>query len=61
MTQQKTARVRIKQLYRTMSPKEKLIADYVLKDSSEFSRKSISDISYELGVADSTIFQFAKN
>ncbi|HPW53059.1 MAG TPA: MurR/RpiR family transcriptional regulator [Erysipelotrichaceae bacterium] len=60
MTQQKTARVRIKQLYRTMSPKEKLIADYVLKDSSEFSRKSISDISYELGVADSTIFQFAK-
>lgn len=60
MHQNKTAKIRIKQLYRTMSPKEKLIADYVLKDGNDFSRKSISDISYELGVADSTIFQFTK-
>lgn len=43
-----------------MSPKEKLIADYILKESNDFSRKTISDISHELHIADSTVFQFTK-
>lgn len=60
MGNNKTARIRIKQLYRTMSPKEKLIADYILKESNDFSRKTISDISHELHIADSTVFQFTK-
>lgn len=60
MGNNKTARIRIRQLYRTMSPKEKLIADYILKESNDFSRKTISDISHELHIADSTVFQFTK-
>lgn len=60
MANNKTARIRIKQLYRTMSPKEKLVADYIMKENNDFSRKTISDISRELNVADSTIFQFTK-
>jgi len=43
-----------------MSPKEKQIADYILKNLKLVSRSTISDISRSLGVADSTFYQFTK-
>lgn len=55
-----TVRMRIKSLYRDMSSKEKLIADYVLDNIKKVSRSSISEISSELGLADSTFFQFSR-
>ncbi|MEG0330624.1 MAG: MurR/RpiR family transcriptional regulator [Longicatena sp.] len=55
-----TVRMRIKSLYREMSSKEKLIADYVLDNIKKVSRSSISEISSELGLADSTFFQFSR-
>ena len=52
--------MRIKSSYRDMSPKEKQIADYILKNIKLVSRSTISDISRNLGIADSTFYQFTK-
>lgn len=55
-----TIKLKIKSIYRDLSPKEKIIADYILKDPKSVSRSTISDISNELGIADSTFFQFTR-
>ena len=43
-----------------MNPKEKQIADYILANIKLVSRSSISDLAHNLGVADSTVYQFTK-
>lgn len=53
-------RLQIKTLYKDLSLKEKAIADYILENPSKVSHSSISDLSNELGIADSTFFQFTK-
>lgn len=53
-------RLQIKTLYNSFSTKEQQIADYVLANPSKVSHSSISDLSNELGIADSTFFQFTK-
>ncbi|MGY3725562.1 transcriptional regulator, RpiR family [Granulicatella balaenopterae] len=53
-------RLQIKSQYSSYSPKEKLIADYILQCPSDFVYKSISELAQTLNVADSTIFQFTK-
>lgn len=53
-------RLKIKSLYNGLSAKEKIIADYVLEDPISVAHNSISDLSAELNVAGSTLFQFAK-
>lgn len=54
-------RLKIKTLYKDLSPKEQAIADYILENPSKVSHSSISDLANELGMADSTFFQFTKN
>ena len=39
---------------------EQAIADYILENPNKVSHSSISDLSAELGIADSTFFQFTK-
>lgn len=53
-------RLKIKSLYNGLSAKEQIIADYVLEDPISVAHNSISDLSAELNVAGSTLFQFAK-
>lgn len=53
-------RLKIKTIYNDLSPKEKMIADYVLENSDIVSQSSISDLSNHLQIADSTFFQFTK-
>lgn len=53
-------RLKIKTLYKDLSPKEQAIADYILENPSKVSHSSISDLANELGMADSTFFQFTK-
>lgn len=53
-------RLQIKTLYKDFSLKEQAIADYILENPSKVSHSSISDLSNELGIADSTFFQFTK-
>ena len=53
-------RLQIKTLYKDLSLKEQAIADYILENPSNVSHSSISDLSNELGIADSTFFQFTK-
>jgi len=53
-------RLQIKTLYKDLSLKEQAIADYILENPSKVSHSSISDLSNELGIADSTFFQFTK-
>lgn len=55
-----TVKMRIKSTYRDLNSKEKQIADYILENIKLVSRSSISDISRNLGVADSTVYQFTK-
>ncbi|MGX7031438.1 MurR/RpiR family transcriptional regulator [Vagococcus zengguangii] len=52
--------LKIKTLYTYLSPTEKRIADYIIENPSTISHSSISDISAELEIADSTLFQFTK-
>ncbi|BBM18797.1 hypothetical protein G15_2465 [Enterococcus avium] len=52
--------LQIKSLYKDFSPKEQAIADYILENPSKVSHGSISDLASELGIADSTFFQFTK-
>ncbi|NLM66127.1 MAG: MurR/RpiR family transcriptional regulator [Enterococcus sp.] len=53
-------RLIIKTMYKNLSQKEQVIADYILENPKKVSHSSISDIASELEVADSTIFQFTK-
>lgn len=53
-------RLKIKTLYNDLSPKEQAIADYILENPSKVSHGSISNLANELGIADSTFFQFTK-
>lgn len=53
-------RLKIKTMYNNFSQKEKGIADYILENSSTVAHSSISTLADTLGVADSTLFQFAK-
>lgn len=53
--------LQIKSMYKHFSPKEQAIADYILKNPNKVSHSSISDLSAELGIADSTFFQFTKS
>lgn len=53
-------RLKIKSIYKNLSPKEQSIADYILENPSKVSHSSISDLAQELGIADSTFFQFTK-
>lgn len=52
--------LKIKTLYKDLSPKEQTIADYILENPSIVSHSSISDLATVLGVADSTFFHFTK-
>lgn len=52
--------LKIKTLYNDLSPKEQVIADYILENPSKVSHSSISDLANDLGIADSTFFQFTK-
>ena len=52
--------LQIKSMYNDFSPKEQAIADYILENPSKVSHSSISDLAAELGIADSTFFQFTK-
>lgn len=53
-------RLKIKSLYNGLSTKEQNIADYILKNPTYVAQNSISDLSAELDVAVSTLFQFSK-
>lgn len=53
-------RLKIKTLYKDLSPKEQAIADYILENPSKVSHSSISDLANELGMADSTFFNLQK-
>lgn len=53
-------RIKIKSLYASLSDKEKIIADYILANPHKIAHNSISDLSNDLHVASSTIFQFTK-
>lgn len=58
--QKQPIRLKIKTLYRDLSKKEKMIADYILKNPKKASRSTINEIANELNIADSTFFQFTK-
>lgn len=53
-------RLTIKSMYKDLTPKEQVIADYILKHPQKVSHNSISDIAKDLDIADSTFFQFTK-
>ncbi|OOM76546.1 MurR/RpiR family transcriptional regulator [Clostridium sp. BL-8] len=55
-----SVRLKIKSLYNGLSAKEQNIADYILENPISVAYNSISYLSDELNVADSTLFQFAK-
>ena len=57
---QTSIRLQVKSIYRDLSPKEKIIADYILKNPKTVSRSTINEISNELAIADSTFFQFTR-
>ena len=57
---QESVRLKIKSIYRDLSVKEKSIADYILKNPKQVSRSTINELSNELGIADSTFFQFTR-
>lgn len=58
--QKQSIRLRIKALYRDLSKKEKLIADFILENPKKVSRSTINEIANELNIADSTFFQFTR-
>ena len=55
-----SVRLKIKSLYNGLSTKEQRIADYILENPNFVAHNSISDLSSELNIASSTLFQFAK-
>lgn len=58
--QKQSIRLKIKALYRDLSKKEKIVADYILNNPKKVSRSTINEIANELNIADSTFFQFTK-
>ncbi|WP_075878368.1 MurR/RpiR family transcriptional regulator [Merdibacter massiliensis] len=52
--------LQIKSIYSELSPTEKRIANYILENPKKIATYSISDLSSDLGIADSTFFQFTK-
>lgn len=52
--------IKIKTNSRNFTKKESAIADYVLSNTKQVSKMTISEIAKELGFADSTIFQFTR-
>lgn len=58
--QKQSIRLKIKALYRDLSKKEKLMADYILENPKKVSRSTINEIANELNIADSTFFQFTR-
>lgn len=60
MSDQPNVRLKIKTIYDSLSPKEQIIADYVLKNPDIVAQSSISDLSSVLNLAISTFFQFTK-
>lgn len=60
MSDQPNVRLKIKSIYDSLSPKEQIIADYVLKNPDIVAQSSISDLSSVLNLAISTFFQFTK-
>lgn len=55
-----TIKAKIKTIYSSLSDKEKIIADYVLKNPKKICTGSINTLSEKIGVANSTFFQFTK-
>lgn len=55
-----TIRLKIKAMYRSLSPTEKKIADYILGNPDVVSRSTINEISQSLNIAVSTFFQFTR-
>lgn len=55
-----SVKLKIKSLYNGLSSKEQKIADYILENPIFVAHNSMSDLSAELNVAISTLFQFAK-
>lgn len=53
-------RLTIKSMYKDFTPKEQMIADYILKDPKKIGQSTITDISNDLKIADSTFFRFTK-
>ena len=53
-------KIKIKTNLRNFTKKESAIADYVLSNTKQVSKMTISEIAKELGFADSTIFQFTR-
>ncbi|MEG0841908.1 MAG: MurR/RpiR family transcriptional regulator [Erysipelotrichaceae bacterium] len=58
--EKQSIKVVIKTIYRDLSKKEATIADYILNNPKLVSRMTINEISSNLGLADSTIFQFTR-
>lgn len=52
--------LKIRTLYRDLSKKEREIADYILSDPKKVSRMTINEIAGSIGIATSTVFQFAR-
>jgi RpiR family transcriptional regulator, carbohydrate utilization regulator len=52
--------LKIKSIYRDISYKEKKVADYILAQPETVIHLSIRELALEVGVAESTIFRFAK-
>lgn len=50
----------IKRSYRDMNQNEKKIADYILLNQEKISRSSITDLSKDLNIADSTVYNFTR-
>lgn len=53
-------KLKIKTIYDDLSPKEQIVADYILENPKKISHSPISNLASELGIADSTFFQFTK-
>lgn len=56
----KPLNMRIRLLSSTMSEKEQLVADYILKSPDKIVHGTINQVAEELNVADSTVFRFCK-
>ena len=57
---QQSIQFAIRSLYRSLSTKEASIADFILSDPKKVSRMTINEIADSLGIAPSTVFQFAR-
>ena len=57
---EKNMKFTIKTIYNDLSKKEKLIADYILKNINKSTNLTIADLAENIGVVNSTIFSFTK-